>query len=187
QFELVKIQESLGVTFIVVTHDQEEAMTLATRIGVMDAGRIVQIGEPHDVYETPRNRFVADFIGSVNLIEGVVVETAAGRTVIRTDDAGIVQSEMSGAAADGQRVWYAVRPEKLTLSRAQPDHTWNAVEGIVDDVAYLGGQSIYRIRLGNGRMLRAALTNRSRTEQDLSWDDPVHVTWERGAGMVLTE
>ncbi|MEM7423859.1 MAG: ABC transporter ATP-binding protein, partial [Pseudomonadota bacterium] len=135
QFELVKIQESLGVTFIVVTHDQEEAMTLATRIGVMDAGRIVQIGEPHDVYETPRNRFVADFVGSVNLIEGIVVETAAGRTVIRTDDAGIVQSEMSGAAADGQRVWYAVRPEKLMLSRTQPDHTWNAVEGIVDDVA----------------------------------------------------
>ena len=118
QFELMKIQEQLGVTFVVVTHDQEEAMTLATRIGVMNAGEIVQIGEPRDIYEYPNSRFVADFVGSVNMFEGRVVEDALDHVLIRSDDAGCdIHVGHGVSSAPNQTLWFALRPEKINLSR----------------------------------------------------------------------
>lgn len=186
QFELVNIQERLGVTFIVVTHDQEEAMTLSTRIGVMNEGRIEQTGEPHEIYEYPQNRFVADFIGSVNMIEGVVAEDEPDHVVIASDALGAEIHVPHGVACSpNQKLWYALRPEKLEITRAavQPQ---NSVQGMVEDIAYMGNLSIYRVRLTSGTILRVAQTNRARGEQDITWDEPVHVSWEAGAGVVLT-
>ena len=186
QFELVNIQESLGVTFIVVTHDQEEAMTLSTRIGVMNEGRIEQTGEPHEIYEYPQNRFVADFIGSVNMIEGVVAQDEPDHVIIASEQAGCEIHVPHGVAcAPNQKLWYALRPEKLEITReaVQPQ---NSIPGVVEDIAYMGNLSIYRVRLDSGMILRVARTNRARGEQDISWDDPVNVWWEAGAGVVLT-
>lgn len=186
QFELVNIQESLGVTFIVVTHDQEEAMTLSTRIGVMNDGRIEQVGEPHEIYEYPQNRFVADFIGSVNMIEGTVTEDEPDHIIIASDQAGCEIHVPHGVACSpNQKLWYALRPEKLEVTREQIQ-TQNSVAGVVEDIAYMGSLSVYRVRLASGMILRAARTNRARGEQDITWDDPVHVSWEAGAGVVLT-
>src|SRR5690606_14234997 len=143
QFELVRIQETLGVTFIVVTHDQEEAMTLSTRIGVMDAGEIVHVGEPPEIYEHPASRFVADFIGSVNLFEGRVTEDEPD--YIRIDAPSLGAEIYVGhgvSCAPNQLVWFAIRPEKMRLTRERPDQPDNAFPGMVADVAYMGGLSI---------------------------------------------
>lgn len=186
QFELVNIQEQLGVTFIVVTHDQEEAMTLSTRIGVMNEGRIEQVGEPHEIYEYPQNRFVADFIGSVNMIEGVVAEDEPDHVTIASEQAGCEIHVPHGVACSpNQKLWYALRPEKLEITR-DAVQTQNSVPGVVEDIAYMGNLSVYRVRLTSGMILRVARTNRARGEQDITWDEPVHVSWEAGAGVVLT-
>ena len=186
QFELVNIQESLGVTFIVVTHDQEEAMTLSTRIGVMNDGRIEQVGEPHEIYEYPQNRFVADFIGSVNMIEGTVAEDAPDHIVIASEQAGCEIHVPHGVACSpNQKLWYALRPEKLNVTREQVQPK-NSIAGVVEDIAYMGNLSVYRVRLASGMILRVARTNRARGEQDITWDDTVHVSWQAGAGVVLT-
>ena len=186
QFELVNIQESLGVTFIVVTHDQEEAMTLSTRIGVMNDGEIEQVGEPHEIYEYPQNRFVADFIGSVNMIEGVVAEDEPDHITIASEQAGCTVHVPHGVACSpNQKLWYALRPEKLEITR-NAVQSQNSVAGMVEDIAYMGNLSIYRVRLPGGMILRVARTNRARGEQDITWDEQVHVSWEAGAGVVLT-
>jgi putrescine transport system ATP-binding protein len=186
QFELVNIQESLGVTFIVVTHDQEEAMTLSTRIGVMNDGEIEQVGEPHEIYEYPQNRFVADFIGSVNMIEGVVAEDEPDHITIASEQAGCTVHVPHGVACSpNQKLWYALRPEKLEITR-DAVQSQNSVAGMVEDIAYMGNLSIYRVRLPGGMILRVARTNRARGEQDITWDEQVHVSWEAGAGVVLT-
>ena len=186
QFELINIQERLGITFIVVTHDQEEAMTLSTRIGVMNDGRIAQVGEPHEIYEYPQNRFVADFIGSVNMIEGTVAEDEPDHIVIASEQAGCTIHVPHGVACSpNQRLWYALRPEKLEITRDQIQ-PHNSVPGVVEDIAYMGNLSVYRVRLATGMILRVARTNRARGETEISWDDPVYVSWEAGAGVVLT-
>jgi len=135
QFELVNIQENLGITFVVVTHDQEEAMTLASRIGVMDDGKIIQVDEPHALYERPNSRFVADFVGSVNLIEG-----RADGEILHTED-----GPLQIPSAQGE-VCFAIRPEKLTIAPKNSDV--DALSGTIEDIAYLGNQSIYIVRLG---------------------------------------
>ncbi len=157
QFELVKIQESLGVTFIVVTHDQEEAMTLSTRIGVMNAGEIVQVGEPTEIYEHPNSRFVADFIGSVNMFEGRVSEDEPEFIRIDSPEAGAEIHVGHGVTCTlNQKLWYAVRPEKLRLAREKPEGASNAFPVMVEDLAYMGNLSIYRLRLDTGKILRAS-------------------------------
>jgi putrescine transport system ATP-binding protein len=188
QFELVKIQETLGVTFIVVTHDQEEAMTLATRIGVMNAGEIVQIGEPAEIYEHPNSRFVADFIGSVNMIEGRVSEDEPEHIKIDAPDfAGEIFVGHGVTCTLNQKLWYAIRPEKLHLSRSRPEGVRNAFQVMVDEIAYMGNLSIYRLRLPSGRVLRASEVNLSRYREDaISWDEQVWVSWDDTAGVVLT-
>ena len=186
QFELIRIQESLGITFIVVTHDQDEAMTLSTRIGVMTEGRIVQVGEPREVYEAPASRFVADFIGSVNLIEGRIDTAAPDAMRVDTTDAGPLLVLPQPGLSRGQTVWIALRPERIAISRT-PQEAANRVSGLVEEVAYVGHMSLYRVRLdGSGRLIRVSRPNRV-DEEPISWDERVSLTWTLAAGRVLTE
>ena len=191
QYELVKIQEQTGVTFIVVTHDQEEAMSLSTRIGVMNQGEIAMIGEPHDIYEFPNSRFVAGFIGSVNLFEGVVTEDEDDHVRIRSAEAGgdIYVSHGVDCAPD-QVLWWAIRPEKITLSRDRPEPEFagaNLTHGVVEDVVYLGDMSVFQVVLESGKRLRVTKANALRGDPDaISWDEPVWASWSGNAGSVLT-
>jgi len=185
QFELINVQQQLGVTFIVVTHDQEEAMTLATRIGVMNRGALVQVGSPRQVYEHPATRFVADFIGSVNLLEGEVQESAVGRVLLRCAELPapvlIERNDVSGGVGT---LWFALRPEQLTLSPLAPEQPHNWAQGVVHEVAYRGEVSIVLVRLPSGRELRATITNARRGGAPvLSRDAPVYVSWPSDAPM----
>src|SRR5688572_4071994 len=189
QFELVKIQETLGVTFIVVTHDQEEAMSLATRIGVMNQGEIVMVGEPTDIYEFPNSRFVAGFIGSVNMVEGVVTEDEPDHVRIRSAELGCdIYVDHGVDCAPDQILWWAVRPEKMHLSREKPEETFgaNVTKGVVEDIAYLGDMSLYQVVLESGKRIRVSQTNSVRGNPDaITWDEVVYVTWADNAGSVL--
>ncbi|HHB82640.1 MAG TPA: ABC transporter ATP-binding protein [Devosia sp.] len=188
QFELIKIQESLGVTFVVVTHDQEEAMTISTRIGVMEAGRIVQVGEPPEIYEYPNSRYVADFIGSVNIFEGRVKEDAEEYVIIATNDADIDIFVPHGVSCTPeQQVCFAIRPEKISMSRTKPKNVRNVIKGIVQEVGYLGNLSIYQIELEGGKPFRVTRPNLKRFQEDsLSWDETVYLSWDGADGVVLT-
>ncbi|MCW1933613.1 ABC transporter ATP-binding protein [Pararhodobacter zhoushanensis] len=187
QFELINIQETLGVTFIVVTHDQDEAMTLATRIGVMSEGIITQIGEPRDIYETPRSRFVADFIGSVNLFEGKVGPAAPDFMRVETEDLGPLNVLPVPGLTQGQTVWLAIRPERAWLTRTRPPEAINSVPGVVRDMGYVGHMSSYVVRLANGRLVRVTQANEGRRENPISWDEQVTVSFEPADIRVLTE
>jgi len=188
QFELIRIQETLGITFIVVTHDQDEAMTIATRIGVMHEGHIVQIGEPREIYETPVNRFVADFIGSVNLIEARVDAAAPDAMRVITDDLGpVIVPPMAGLRA-GQQVWLALRPESIRLGRGPaPEPGRNHLQAVVEEVGYVGHASTYRLRAASGRLLVASSPNRLHDEDPITWDERVHASFAPAAVRVLTE
>jgi putrescine transport system ATP-binding protein len=189
QFELTGIQKQLGVTFMVVTHDQAEAMTLATRIGVMDQGKIVQVGSPPDIYEHPSSRFVADFIGNVNLFEGRVIEATGERVVIESAEleSRIIASYGVAGVIQGATVWSALRPEKMLLSRTRPESDQNWTAGSVVDVAYMGNISVYLIRLGNGRSLRVTQPNTERAPQaPLRAQDPVFLHWHTSSPVILT-
>lgn len=188
QFELIRIQETLGVTFIVVTHDQDEAMTLATRIAVMDEGVIRQVGEPREIYESPSSRYVADFIGSVNMFDATVEAAAPDAMRLNVPDAGgaVIVSPQPGLTR-GQTVWGAIRPERLRLDRERPGDTPNVVPGTVEEVGYVGHMSTYRVRLSSGKLVRATAPNHMQASQPISWDEQVHVSWRPDAMRVLTE
>ncbi len=189
QFELVDLQYDLGLTFLIVTHDQEEAMTLADRIAVMDHGKIIQIGTPAEIYEQPNSRYVADFIGDINLIEARVLTNVGGQVQMDATGTGtIVNAHHDVKAATGDTVWFAVRPEKVAISHDPPPHTAiNAVEGEVWDIGYLGDISVYHVRLDSGVVIKATTANRTRTvERPLTWHDRVWLTWAPDAGVVLT-
>jgi putrescine transport system ATP-binding protein len=189
QFELMNIQDQLGITFLVVTHDQDEAMTLASRIAVMDAGRFVQIGTPTEIYEFPCNRFVADFFGGINLFSGRVAAVAGGTLTFHADDVpGPIFAPDPGCGA-GVTAWLAVRPEKIVLSRDRPgamDH--NVFRGVVWDLAYYGNLSLYRVKLEGGRIIQVSTQNSVRSDRRVAeWYDEVFVSWERQSGVVLRE
>jgi putrescine transport system ATP-binding protein len=191
QFELLNIQERLGVTFIVVTHDQEEAMTLATRMGVMDRGQIVQVGTPAEIYESPVNRFVADFIGSVNLLEGRVAALGADELTIDCESAGCtVRVGRQVEVAPGDTVWAAIRPEKIALaSDDSPTQspTENRVHGKVREVAYMGDVSICLVEIDSGKTFRVTIPNRAgiAAQRDLR-HATVTLSWEPESPVVLT-
>jgi putrescine transport system ATP-binding protein len=187
QFELMNIQDQLGVTFIVVTHDQEEAMTLSTRIGVMNAGKIVQTGTPQEIYEYPGNRFVADFIGSVNMFEGVVTEDEPEYVRIQSDEAGTPIYIGHGiTCVPGARVAVAVRPEKMVITREEPEGSDNKLSGTIKEIAYMGDLSIYLVALDTGKSVKVTMPNLVRSaEQRLTWDDKVFLTWHDSAAVVL--
>jgi putrescine transport system ATP-binding protein len=189
QFELLGIQERLGVTFVVVTHDQEEAMTLATRIGVMDRGEIVQVGTPTDIYEYPSSRFVADFIGSVNMFEGQLIEDEPDHVRIQSGDlGGMIYVDHGISAAPEATVWTAIRPEKINIDRARPAGEDNWVRGVVKEIAYMGDVSVYLVKIDSGRMLRVSRPNIVRQSDDrLSWEETVYLSWHPSSPIVLTQ
>ena len=186
QFELMNLQEELGITFVVVTHDQEEAMTLSSRIGIMDSGKIVQVGTPNEIYEYPGTRYVADFIGSINLFDGNVVEDEADHVRIQSEDTdATLYIDHGVAVTEGSRVGVAVRPEKMKLTRTRPDQADNVAEGIIDEVAYMGNLSVYRVRLKSGKIVKATLPNLDRDTEQFVWDEQVYVSWKPKSGLVL--
>lgn len=186
QFELMNLQEELGITFVVVTHDQEEAMILSSRIGVMDQGKIVQIGTPTEIYEYPGSRYIADFIGSVNLFDGNVVEDEADHVRIGSDEAGCNLFIDHGiSVSEGARVSVAVRPEKMRLSRSKPDQRDNVAVGKIGEIAYMGNLSIYRIHLKSGKMVQVTLPNLDRDTEKFTWDEEIFVSWKSNSGLVL--
>ncbi len=189
QFELVNIQEQVGITFVVVTHDQEEAMTMSSRIAVMNAGSIVQLGTPGEIYEYPQSRFVAEFIGSVNMFEGRVAEDHPDHVVIDSAEAGC-PLEISHAlpVPVGTAVAVAVRPEKIALSRQPPPGQSNTTTGTVREIAYLGNLSVYLVALESGKTVRVTAPNIHRmAEPEITWEDRVWLSWRPAAGVVLTQ
>jgi putrescine transport system ATP-binding protein len=188
QFELVNLQEQLGVTFMVVTHDQEEAMTLATRIGVMDAGRIVQIGTPKDIYEYPSCKFVAEFIGNVNMFQGRMIEDEPDHVRIASPELECTIYVNHGvSAASDTVVWAAIRPEKIQLSVDPPQQQDNLARGVVKEIAYMGDMSIYLVQLGSGKMMRVTQPNAYRHADDITWDQQVYLHWHASSPVVLLE
>jgi putrescine transport system ATP-binding protein len=191
QFELSNLQHQLGVSFVVVTHDQEEAMTLASRIAVMDRGRFVQVGPPQAVYEFPVNRFVAEFVGSTTVFAGTVISSSPEGVSLRC--AGIAEPLRGPACpglAAGANAYLAVRPEKIQLSKARPatGDVRVMLEGTVEDLAYYGGRSVYRVRLPGGQRVLVSAQNRVRAaEPTLEWDQSVFLSWAPEAGAVLQE
>src|SRR5450432_1278641 len=187
QFELISLQDKLGVTFIVVTHDQEEAMTLASRIGVMNHGEIVQAGTPSEIYEFPSSKFVADFVGSVNMFEGKLIEDEPEYVRIGSDELGGTIYVSHGISAPPEAiVWAAVRPEKIFMSTAPPQGTDNVVRGAVQDIAYLGDLSIYLVKLPTGKVVRVTQPNTSRHAEAITWDQQVYLSWDATSPVVVT-
>ncbi|MBB4266395.1 putrescine transport system ATP-binding protein [Roseospira visakhapatnamensis] len=188
QLELVCIQERVGTTFVVVTHDQEEAMTMADRVAIMDTGRIVQVDTPHALYEYPNTRFVAEFFGTVNLFQGVLVEDEPDHVLIRSDAlARPVYVGHGISAREAATVWVALRPEKIAISKQAPDtpHNWDS--GIVEDIVYLGGISTFHVRMDGGALARVTMQNLERmAAPEITWDDRVYLSWRHDNIVVVT-
>src|SRR3981081_4355775 len=172
QAELMELQRRLGTTFVIVTHDQEEAMTMANRIGVMDAGRLEQVATPRELYEAPRSRWIAEFVGDVNIFEGQVESREAHRLAISTKDAGTIVVAEPRQPITKTLVAVAIRPEKVKLSRRGPVSdagnapAINRLEGVVTDVSYLGGLTSYKVKLHTGAVLRSSMANTARLDID---------------------
>jgi putrescine transport system ATP-binding protein len=183
QVELMELQQRLGMTFIIVTHDQEEAMTVADRIGVMDAGRLEQVATPRELYEAPASRWVAEFVGDINIFEGQLTSREAGRVMVSTRDAGTIAAAEPREPVGKALVCVAIRPEKVKLSRRGPAtdavnaHAINRLEGVVTDVGYLGGVTTYRVRLDSGAVLRSSMANTARLEIDAYHASQRVVAW----------
>ena len=191
QFELVDIQEQTGSTFIMVTHDQEEAMTMSSRIAIMNEGWLEQLGTPTEVYEFPQSRFVTRFIGSSTLFEGTIESLAEDHSLIRAshiDTMFHVNRKVDGI--EGQQIWVGLRPEKIMISKTPPDNfipdqPVNCVVGKVNDIAYLGGLSTYHVRLPGGGTVKATDFNVERKADNPTWEDTVYLSWEQQNVMVL--
>ena len=188
QFELMDLQHHVGITFIVVTHDQDEAMALATRIAVMERGRVVQVGTPSEIYEFPQSRFVADFVGTTNLFEGTVATCEPGLITVRCPETGCdLLVDDVGRFTPGQQVWVALRPEKIRLSKQpSPPGRINQLRGMVWELGYLGNRSTYQIKTTSGKLVTVFAQNERRTsEWSIDWSDEVYVTWQADAAVIL--
>jgi putrescine transport system ATP-binding protein len=189
QFELVNIQEKLGITFVMVTHDQEEAMTMSTRMAVMNNGIIDQLGTPTYIYEYPASRFIAEFVGAANVVEGRVQSVSDEGLTIYSDEYACELFVQHHKPMDiGASVAVALRPEKVLLREASASNKSgvNALTGVVSEIAYLGDISIYHIRTDTGKILQAQLTNRNRVENPgPTWDQQVYLSWHATSGVVL--
>jgi len=196
QFELMNLQYELGITFVVVTHDQEEAMTLSTRLAVMDQGRFVQTGTPTQVYESPKNRFVADFFGTINLFDATVIscqpneDSASYNIKAKLDKTGtMVKAVTESLLSPASAITIGVRPEKIRISHQRPEgDNLTIAKGVVEDLAYYGNRSIYRVRSESGRVIQVSAQNYQRSEQlSLEWDDQAYLSWDASCNVVLTE
>lgn len=188
RLELVDIINSVGVTCLMVTHDQEEAMTMADRIAIMDRGEFVQIGGPREIYENPNCRFSAEFIGSVNMFDCTLVSSDIHCSIIKCDDfKRPIELKHDIDIADGMPLSIAMRPEKIYISREQPEEESNWCTGTVENIAYLGDISIYYVRLPSGRILTSTLPNVDRFNVGLpTWDDQVFLSWDPESCIALT-
>ncbi|CCG06863.1 ABC transporter ATP-binding protein [Pararhodospirillum photometricum] len=188
QLDLVNIQERTGITFVVVTHDQEEAMTMADRVAIMNQGSIVQIDAPQAMYEYPNTLFVAEFFGDVNIFEGILVDDEPDHVAIACPDLPVpifVGHGISGR--EGSTVWAALRPEKVTLSTEKPTGPSNWAEGVVRDIVYLGSTSTYIVQLESGKRVRSTVANHARdVEWTIAWEDRVFVSWTERSPVVVT-
>ncbi|WP_433768440.1 ABC transporter ATP-binding protein [Pseudomonas putida] len=187
QLELVEIIERVGVTCVMVTHDQEEAMTMAERIAIMHLGWIAQIGSPIDIYETPTSRLVCEFIGNVNIFDGEVIEDAEGHATITCKDLDrqIYVGHGISTSVQDKSVTYAIRPEKLLVTPTQPTCEYNWSSGKVHDIAYLGGHSVFYVELPSGKIVQSFVANAERRGARPTWGDQVYVYWEDDSGVVL--
>ncbi len=187
QFELMALQQRLNLTFIIVTHDQEEAMTMADRIGVMQKGRLVQVGTPAEIYEEPRSRWIAEFIGEVNLFDGTVAGGQAGLLMVQTGAGPLALAAADGGSA-GEAVAVAVRPEKLAIGREAPGDAPNTFLGTVTDISYLGDLSIYKVRIESGMAIRASVANTHRGQRDhFHRGEAVWLSFAPEAGVLLRD
>jgi len=190
QYELMNIQEKLGVTFIVVTHDQEEAMTLSTRIAVMDTGRFMQIGTPTEIYEFPNSRLVANFIGNANMFEGRITENGPDHVVVKCKQPECEFYIDHGLSIqEGTKVWVALRPEKISISKqSASNETRNSFTGMVHDIGYLGGTSTYRVQVSGDRLIEITAQNQQRPKDGnlaIDWEEEVVLSWEPSSSVVL--
>ncbi|MCK9704383.1 polyamine ABC transporter ATP-binding protein [Pseudomonas syringae pv. syringae] len=187
QLELVEIIERVGVTCVMVTHDQEEAMTMAERIAIMHLGWIAQIGSPIDIYETPTSRLVCELIGSVNLFEGDVIEDMEAHALIRSPELerNIYVGHGVSTSVEDKHITYALRPEKLLITTEQPGFKYNWSRGKVHDIAYLGGHSVFYVELPGGKLVQSFVANAERQGARPTWGDEVYVWWEDDSGVVL--
>ncbi len=186
QIELVNIIEQVGVTCVMVTHDQEEAMTMASRIAIMSEGRFLQVGSPSDIYETPQTRFVADFIGNVNLMDGSVSVDEPDHVIIDCADCKhYVGHGITGT--QGMPVTVALRPEKIAVTRDKPESEYNAAPGTIEEMSYFGSFTVFHVKLASGQMLKVSMANTERHQSDaLTWGDQVWAQWSDAAHVVLT-
>ncbi|HMB48508.1 MAG TPA: ABC transporter ATP-binding protein, partial [Afifellaceae bacterium] len=178
----------LGLTFVIVTHDQEEAMTVADRIAVMDHGKVIQVATPAEIYEAPATRHIADFIGDINLFHGIVYDISGKRVRLGIGANMTVETDSDLSFPPGAEAWFAVRPEKVSLAPAAPDTPPqpNQVDGKIWDIGYLGDMTVYHVKLHDGAMVRASQLNRTRElDNPLGWDDAVRLSWSDDAGILL--
>ncbi len=189
QFELIDIQDRLGITFIVVTHDQEEAMTLSTRMAVMNQGRIVQIGTPTDIYEYPQSRFTANFIGSINIFEGIVKKDQPDSHVVSCEDTECdLLIDRDSSIHIGESIGVAIRPEKIHISKeVSDDNRFNTVRGKILDFGYLGNLSVYNVALDSGKIVKVSAPNQNRfSKHRVGWNDIVYLSWKAANTVVLS-
>ena len=189
QFELMDIQEKTGTTFVIVTHDQEEAMTVASRVAVMDEGRVIQVATPEHIYEVPNSVYVADFIGDVNIIKGTAKPVGNERYEISwADNTAPLIAASERPFSEDQNCHLAVRPEKIAISAERPAEADNAVEGKVLDIAYLGNISTYHVELPGGQIVKAQAANTRRvSRRTFTWEDTVWISWTATAGVLLPQ
>ncbi|MDO3434893.1 ABC transporter ATP-binding protein [Rhizobium sp. CBN3] len=189
QFELMDLQQTLGLTFVVVTHDQEEAMTMADRIAVMSHGQVVQVATPGEIYEAPNCRFVADFIGDVNIFDGKVTTSGSGAVEISVESGLTIRTGATEAPATGTTVGFAIRPEKIRVTRTAPANaSVNAAKGEIWDIAYLGDMTVFHIKLPGGKFVRASSLNAQRSVEDpFTYDQEVWVSFDENGGVLLKD
>jgi putrescine transport system ATP-binding protein len=186
QFELMDIQEKTGTTFVIVTHDQEEAMTVASRVAVMDHGKIIQVDTPDRIYESPASVYVADFIGDVNIIEGTATVNGDQTQIDWCEGGDRLVGPSHGSVSNGSRCAMAIRPEKIAISTERPADRANVMQGKVLDIAYLGNISTYHVELPNGHVIKAQAANTRRiSRRDFTWDDQVWLSWTDTASVIL--
>ncbi|MBX5236962.1 ABC transporter ATP-binding protein [Rhizobium sp. NLR22b] len=189
QFELMDLQQTLGLTFVVVTHDQEEAMTMADRIAVMSHGKVVQVATPAEIYEAPNSRFVADFIGDVNIFDGKVTTSENGAVEISVEAGLTIRTAATETPAVGKTVGFAIRPEKIRVARTAPANaSVNAAKGEIWDIGYLGDMTVFHIKLPSGKFVRASSLNAQRSVEDpFTYDQDVWVSFDENGGVLLKD
>ena len=189
QFELMDLQQELGLTFVVVTHDQEEAMTMADRIAVMSHGKVIQVATPAEIYEAPNSRFVADFIGDVNILDGKVSANGNGKIELAVAEGFTVRTAAANGPATGSSAGFAIRPEKMKVTRVAPaDASVNAAQGEIWDIGYLGDMTVFYVKLDSGKVVKASMLNAQREVEDpIAYDEKVWVSFGETAGVVLKD